>query len=216
MSRFRVTAHLKAPLVLGGGYFTLDGLLGALLFDRLDDVDAAHAAIPLANTSGLFHASAAIYEPIDVGRTTFVASLRAQHDLDPELLRKNKAGTATHRAISTKRERDFGNVFNTYRRVVAPTIDWYAEGDVDAVRELLRDAHFIGKRRASGFGEVENWTIEPDELDGITGHLDEPLRPVPVELFGGDQTAIKADAAWRPAYWNPAHRAICFVPGAGQ
>ena len=36
MSRFRVTAHMKAPLVLGGGYFTLDGLLGALLFDRLD------------------------------------------------------------------------------------------------------------------------------------------------------------------------------------
>ena len=41
MSRFRVTAHMKAPLVLGGGYFTLDGLLGALLFDRLDGPPAA-------------------------------------------------------------------------------------------------------------------------------------------------------------------------------
>jgi len=216
MRRFRVTAHMNSPIIFGGGYATLDGLLGALLFDQLDDVDAAHAAIPLANTDGLFHASAAFYEPVEVGKTTFVASLRAQHDLDADLLRKNKTGTATHRAISTKRERDFGNVFNTYRRVTTPKIDWYAEGDQAAVLRLLQDARFIGKRRASGFGEVERWTIEEDELDGITGHLDEPLRPVPVELFKGDQSAIKADAAWRPAYWNPAHRAICFVPGDGQ
>lgn len=214
MSRFRVTAHIKVPIIFGGGYATLDALLAALLFDRLEDVEAAHAAVPLANTNGLFHASAAIYEPIDIGRTTFVASLRAQHDLDPDLIRKNKAGTGPHRSISTKRERDFGNVFNTYRRIAAPQIDWYAEGDADAVRDLLQDARFIGKRRASGFGEVERWALEPDELDGITGHLDEPLRPVPVEMFTGDQTAIRADAAWRPAYWNPAHRAICFVPGA--
>ena len=63
MSRFRVTAHMKAPIIFGGGYATLDALLAALLFDRLDDVEAAHAAVPLANTKGLFHASAAIYEP---------------------------------------------------------------------------------------------------------------------------------------------------------
>ena len=99
---------------------------------------------------------------------------------------------------------------------MAPTIDWYAEGDTDAVQALLKDTHFIGKRRASGFGEVDRWSLEPDELDGITGHLDEPLRPVPIEMFHGDQSAIKADAAWRPAYWNPAHRAICFVPGVPQ
>jgi hypothetical protein len=214
MTRFRVTAYMKTPIILGGGYATLDALLAALLFDRLENVEAAHAAVPLASTNCLFHASAAFYEAIDIGRTTFVASLRAQHDLDPDLIRKNKAGSGPHRAISTKRERDFGNVFNTYRRIATQQIDWYAEGDVDTVLELLQDARFIGKRRASGFGEVERWVIEPDELDGITGHLDEPLRPVPVEIFTGDQTAIKADAAWRPAYWNTAHRAICFVPGA--
>src|SRR5262249_48950734 len=151
---------------------------------------AAHAAVPLVCTNQLFHASAAIYEAVEEGSTTFVASLRATHDLDPDLVRKNKAGTALHRAMSTKREREFGNVFNTYRRVVTPQIDWYAEGDPDVVRDLLGDTHFIGKRRASGFGEVERWEIETDELDGITGHFDEPLRPVPVEMFSGDQTAI--------------------------
>ena len=36
-----------------GGYATLDALLAALLFDRLEDVEAAHAAVPLANTNGI-------------------------------------------------------------------------------------------------------------------------------------------------------------------
>ena len=71
---------------------------------------------------------------------------------------------------------------------------------------------FIGKRRASGFGQVAGLRIEPDELDGVVGPFGEPLRPVPVELFKGDQSSLKADAAWRPAYWNPVNRGICFVP----
>jgi hypothetical protein len=32
MSRFRITAHMKAPIIFGGGYATLDALLAALLF----------------------------------------------------------------------------------------------------------------------------------------------------------------------------------------
>jgi hypothetical protein len=216
MSRFRITARMRSPLITGGGYATLDALLAALLFDRLGDVEAAHAGIPLHNTNGLLHASAAIYETIEEGSTTFVASLRAQHDLDPDLIRKNREGTAPHRAIATKRERDFGNVLNTYRRVVTPEVNWYAEGDAEAVRKLLADAHFIGKRRASGYGEVERWDLEEDDLDGVTGHFGEPLRPVPTDMFTGDQSAVRADAAWRPAYWHPSNRAICFVPGGGQ
>ena len=47
MDRIKVTAHLLAPVVTGGGYMTFDGLLAALLFDRLQDVDTAHAAVPI-------------------------------------------------------------------------------------------------------------------------------------------------------------------------
>ena len=39
-----------------------------------------------------------------------------------------------------------------------------------------------------------------------------PLRPVPLEMWHGNPDAIRADAAWRPAYWMPQHRAICAVP----
>ena len=81
-------------------------------------------------------------------------------------------------------------------------------------RSVSTGVEFIGKRRASGFGQVGALNIEPADLDGLVGHFGEPLRPVPQELFKGDRSSVKADAAWRPAYWHPLNRAICFVPEA--
>ena len=207
LDKIKVTAHLSAPIVTGGGYLTLDGLLGALLFDQLNDVEAAHAAIPVRQTSGLFHASAAIMEPIDKGRVAFIASLRPTHDIDPDLIFKNKRGEL-HRKFDSA----LTNVMNGYRSLTAPTLTWYAEGDADHIRKLLEPVQFIGKRRASGFGRVTHWEFEPDELDGIEGPFGEPLRPIPKDMFKGDLSLPLVDAAWRPAYWRVEHRAACYVP----
>lgn len=207
MERIKVTAHLDAPVVTGGGYMTLDGLLGAVLFDQLHDVEAAHAAIPVQQTDGLFHASAAIVAPIERGRVAFIASLRPQHAIDPDHILKNKRGDL-HRKFDTA----FTNVMNSYRMLTAPTVTWYAQGDSAQIQRLLAPIQFIGKRRASGFGRVTRWMIEPDELDGIEGPFGEPLRPVPQHLFQGDRSLPLVDAAWRPAYWRVEHRAACYVP----
>lgn len=207
MDRIKVTAYLSAPVVTGGGYMTLDGLLGALLFDDLQDVDAAHAAIPVVSTDGLFHASAAIMEPIDKGRVAFIASLRPTHSIDPDLILKNKRGEL-HRKFDSA----LTNVMNGYRTITAPTATWYAEGDADKIERLLRPVQFIGKRRASGFGRVARWDFEPGDLDGIEGPFGDPLRPVPAEMFKGDRSSPLVDAAWRPAYWCVENRAACFVP----
>lgn len=214
MDRFKVTAALRSPLVVNGGYMTLDALLAALIYEHTGDLERAHADIPLHNTQGLWHGSAAIYEKWDEQRVGFVANLQARHDLDLDLIAQNKQGK-THTMIGMTRRREFGAVMNSYRTVTTPTVTWYAQGDADAVRRLLAGVSFIGKRRASGFGQVAGFTIEPDELDGVTGFFGEPLRPVPLELFTGNSgTALKADAAWRPAYWHPTNRAICCVPEA--
>lgn len=211
MDKFKVTMTLGSPIVTNGGYMTLDALLAALIFDQTGDLEQAHSAIPLKATEGLWHASAAIIEKLDTGRVSFVASLRASHDLDLNHVAKNKQGN-THTAIGLTRRREFGAVMNNYGMFTAPSVTWYAQGDADEVERLLTDVSFIGKRRASGYGQVAGMSIEVDDLDGITGLFGEPLRPVPIELFKGDQTALRADAAWRPAYWHPANRAICFVP----
>jgi len=96
MDKIKVTAHLLAPFVTGGGYMTLDGLLAALLFDDLQDVEAAHTAIPIRQTDGLYHASAAIMES-SRERVTFIASLRPGHSIDPDHIQKNKRGQLHHK-----------------------------------------------------------------------------------------------------------------------
>ena len=69
MEKLTITAHMKTPFITGGGYMTFDALLAGILFDQLQDVEAAHASVPIKCTEGLFHASAAFYEPLDQSRT---------------------------------------------------------------------------------------------------------------------------------------------------
>lgn len=208
MEKIKVTAYLDSPIVTGGGYMTLDGLLAALLFDELLDVNAAHAAIPVQQTAGLYHASAALMEPIDRGRVAFIAALRPQHSINPDHLRKNKRGEL-HRKFDSA----VTNVMNGYRMLTVPTMTWYAEGDAEKIQRLLAPVPFIGKRRASGFGRVSRWAFAEGELNGIEGPFGDPLRPIPQHLFKGDTRLPLVDAAWRPAYWQVEHRAPCYVPG---
>lgn len=211
MDRFQLTLRLASPVITGGGYMTLDALLAAVLFDDHGDVERAHAEIPLAQTQGLWHGSAAIYEKTSTGRQAFVANLRASHDLDLDHVAKNKQGEV-HRRLGLTRRQDLGAVMNAYRVFTAPTITWYGEGDTDRVSSLVSTLDFIGKRRANGFGEVAGFEITPAEINGVLGFFNEPLRPIPTSLYTGDPSALRADAAWRPAYWHPENRAVCYVP----
>lgn len=211
MEKFSVTLRLGSPLITGGGYMTLDALLAAILFDVGASVEEAHTQIPLQNTHGLWHGSAAIYETLEVGRQAFVANLRASHDLNPDLVAKNKHGKV-HSKISLLRRQQFGAVMNGYSYFVTEAVTWYGEGDAVQVEKLLRSVRFIGKRRASGFGEVKAIELTESESDGVVSVFGEPLRPVPQELFTGDKSSTRGDAAWRPAYWRPENRAICYLP----
>ena len=204
--RFSVTAYLSTPLVTGGGYMTLDALLAARLFDDLQNVEAAHAAVPIAHTGLLAHASGAIYESHSVDRVTFVAQLRAQHAINPDLIQKNKHGQL-HRKFDTS----LTNVMNNYTVITTPAVTWYAEGDLAEVRRLLEPVAFIGKRRAAGFGRVGRWGFDDADLDGITGYAGEPMRPVPIDMFTGNGGVV-VDAAWKLPYWSVHNRAACYVP----
>jgi hypothetical protein len=101
---------------------------------------------------------------------------------------------------------------NGYSYAITEAVTWYGEGDAPQVENLMRTLRFIGKRRASGFGEVKGVEISESDSDGVVSPFGEPLRPVPLELFTGDKTSIRGDAAWRPAYWRPENRAICYLP----
>ena len=210
MERFTITADLVTPAIINT--LTLDGLLGAVLFEELQDVDRAHAAIPLRCRDGLYHASMAL--PVgdaQAGQHAFIAGLRATHDLDLGLI-KLGAGGQPHRHMGLARRSDFGNVMNGYKTLVAPALCWHAEGDPEQVLELLQEVEFIGKKRTAGFGQVRGWRLSESALDGVADAAGQPLRPVPLTMWHGNPDAIRADAGWRPAYWVPQHRAICAVP----
>lgn len=207
MDKLHITATLCSPLVISDGTMTLDGILGAVLFEALQDVDLAHKAIPIRCESGLFHASSAMGTSIDAGQITFVAGFQNEHWQNPDLLLKNKKGEIHRKFDST-----LGNVMNTYRQVTVPELHWVVDGDADKIRALLDQVQFIGKRRASGCGQVTRWDIEQSDDDALVGYLGEPLRPIPVELFTGDKSLPVSDSAWRPAYWDLSNRAPCYSP----
>lgn len=211
MDKLVIEAQMKTPFITGGGYLTFDALLASVLFDELEDVDAAHSAIPIKQSKGLFHASAAIYEPLDHSRVAFVANMRADHSLDADLFSR-KADGSIHKRIGRLRRRDFGAVMNSYDCITCKTIEWFVEGDANKIWQLVESVSFIGKRRANGYGEVSDWDIFDADINGLVGLNDEPLRPIPIDLFNGDPNSLKVDAAWRPAYWHPANRAICYAP----
>jgi hypothetical protein len=209
--KFRISAVMVTPVIITA-HGTLDGLLGALLFDEVKDVDLAHASIPLLCTDGLFHASAAHMLGVTSSQKIgFVAGLRAAHDLDLSLMENSPLG-GPHKSMGLARRKEFGNVANSYTAHSAAVLEWTAEGDGDRVIDMLRGVAFIGKRRNAGFGEVASWHIESADDSGVVGADGCVLRPVPVEVLGLGRTDVMADAAWRPAYWNPLHRAGCYVP----
>ncbi|KWA83708.1 hypothetical protein WL29_20285 [Burkholderia ubonensis] len=216
MDRFVIRAELWSPAILSPLAATLDGLLGGVLFDTLQDVDAAHKAIPLVQTDELYHASVAQFEGAGLpGRHTQIAGLRATHDLRLDLIKTNAQGQP-HRALDVARRSGFGNVMNSYATVSAGAVYWHATGDAEAVLDLLEPVNFIGKRRACGFGQVAGWELIESELDGLVDANGLPLRPIPLDrwlTWGFTEDAVRADTAWKPAYWNPEHRAICAVPG---
>lgn len=205
-----ITAELASPIIIGGGFMTFDALLAAIVFEATEDLEKAHNGLPLKRSGELFHASAAIMFPDAKQDQTFAASMRWDHDFSPDVFKKNSQGKL--RKVSAKRKRDFGNVFNTYKSFVAPEILWYCEGRRAEIERLLANVEFIGKRRGSGFGQVKNWKVEQGEYDGLLGLNQNPLRPIPEALYEGNDSALKIETSWKPPYWEPTHRAICYVP----
>lgn len=204
MKTFTLRAKLCTP-VIRRGFVTLD----ALLMSRLGRGDVSDL---IRCDQGLYFASAGFpVDAVTTQRASFVASLRPEHT--PEWLDVVKPNTRTgDLQIGLSRQRECGNIINAYKATVASAVEWYATGHMQQVLEVVSPIGFIGKRRASGFGEVNSWEIEEGELDGLVGYNNEPLRPVPTERWreGGDW--IPVEAAWKAPYWDTRNRTKCFVP----
>ncbi len=204
MDTFVLRARLRSP-VIQRGYSTLDALLMAVL-GRGDVTDLLHCV------DGLYYASAGF--PVDVigqSPASFVASMRPEHTpCWGHVIQPNtKDGDVQ---IGLARRREGGNVLNAYTASTARAVEWYATGHMDAVLAVVQSVSFIGKKRSAGYGEVEHWHAQHDDLDGLIGYLGEPLRPVPTERWTAGGDWIPMEAAWKAPYWDVRNRTCCFVP----
>jgi CRISPR type IV-associated protein Csf3 len=90
-------------------------------------------------------------------------------------------------------------------------IAWYADGDMDAVRGLLRDVWAIGKKTSQGYGRVVRWEVEPWPHDWSVERDGKPMRAVPIgDTFSLDDHVLYA--GYRPPYWLSANQAMCRMP----
>lgn len=95
----------------------------------------------------------------------------------------------------------------------APEWVWHAVGDPEAIHTYLRELRFVGDRRASGYGQVEEWAVtdrgscdETGAAEWVLWHGGTISRPVPARAAG--TYGIPADAETvggviRPPYWRP-------------
>jgi hypothetical protein len=219
VEKFSIRAHLETPIIFRG-QVTLD----ALLMSVLGKSDVSHL---LRCDEDLYFASAVILESTGLEqRAAFVASMRPEHTPEwRDLIRPNTKtegipatsipadmGRLNDVVIGVARQRTAGNILSGYWAKTTPFVEWHAIGDPEAVLNVLKDVPCIGKRRVAGYGEVDRWELSQSELDGVSGYMNEPLRPVPVErwVHGGDW--IPVEAAWKAPYWEVRNRTKCYVP----
>lgn len=103
---------------------------------------------------------------------------------------------------------------------VAPSLVWRAVGDPTAVADLLTGIVAIGKKRASGHGQVLDWTVAPDlsadRWEFAHLHPDGRLgRCVPAACLrdhAGIDHGGHGHIGVRPPYMHPDRRAAVILP----
>ncbi|HHW15372.1 MAG TPA: hypothetical protein GXX28_10650 [Firmicutes bacterium] len=103
-----------------------------------------------------------------------------------------------------------GGPYKTWRMPIVVrltrSITWYCVGDETGIRRLLAPLTHIGKHRASGYGQVAEWAVEPWPEDwSVYGPAGILMRAIP-DPAGTEERGI------RPPYWSPRNWRLCRVP----
>lgn len=208
MENLLVVANLSSPIIRASGYMTLDAILAAAIAPEYQPDTSVIPLIPITSSGGLFHASAAILEPIHAAHYAITGSMRAEDQITLSNIKLNRDGNIHADPFVPA----YKPVMNSYIAITSLTAKWIVSGDRSSIERLLDSVEFIGKRRNSGYGQVSNWTVTPTDLSPLMDDGGNPLRPIPVSMFKGNRSNPIQDVAWCPPYWNPMNRAPCFAP----
>jgi len=88
---------------------------------------------------------------------------------------------------------------------------WYAVGDPDRVRTLLREVMHVGKLHGHGQGRVQGWEIEEIDEDWSVTKDGRLMRRMPASWCEGDGGVRRGTI--RPPYWHPSRQCQCIERG---
>ena len=94
--------------------------------------------------------------------------------------------------------------------LILPWLEWYAVGDLEAVRELCEGIVSIGKKPSQGYGIVERWEVEewPEDWSEVRdGKLTRAVPELPAGVAG--QRRIYGV---RPPYWQRENQVEAWLP----
>ncbi len=204
---FRLEVHLAAPAILNGPT-TLDSLLAGALFRMDGDLEKAHREIPLANTAGVWHGSAAFTEGFFALRgVTITGGWRMHqygHDFIADGVKFGRGGKVKKLSAGSGPMR---NVMNDYFVTGCRRLIWFGCGDPSAVMDLMGMLPGVGKRAGSGYGEIAHMSVSELPVDRslvtVGGY---PARPIPravwQTLAGAKPNVSFAAGRFTPPYWT--------------
>ena len=92
-----------------------------------------------------------------------------------------------------------------------PYLEWFAVGDIEAVRELCQGVAAIGKKPSQGLGFVKEWEVMPWHEDWSEIGPDGKLMRALYELPRGGK-AIMRQYGMRPPYWRRENQGVVYCP----
>lgn len=92
-------------------------------------------------------------------------------------------------------------------------IEFYGVGTIKKIKELLQYIPAVGKKPATGWGQVREWVVEPFGEDwGTFSSKYGLMRPMPVGEFKPDRNYMVMDCQLSPPYWKNYNTALCYIP----
>lgn len=210
----RIRAWLQTG-VISDQFLPLDGVLyGQYVREKLGE---RHVSVPLANTVPEGQSISLPFRKANrANEEWFYKCSFAQW---PDRIAEDKQSYAKRFDLSQSGLVDFGkkkpqvdNQRGHYKAVHnkvyyrhALYVEWYADADIEALRNMLRFCTHIGKKTAQGWGAVLRWeVIEWPEDWAVRGPGNKLMRAVPAH--GGVVYGL------RPSYWLPKHQFPCLLP----
>lgn len=219
----RVRAYPAGPVVTYGDGLPLDGPLAWACFDALDDA-ARDALPPISGPVAVdFDLPLARWGDYPSGLWGWRCSWACM-DVRGETRAEVRKRTIADEAIQWARDNSlpvsagrFKPCDLAYPAVIAPTITWYAVGDLDAVQRLLDRVPAIGKSTNKGYGKILRWEVTHCPINrALVDEEGELMRALPPALADALVTSsapyIPRAHGIRPPYHHASRRAQVWTP----